>query len=498
MNQVLRICTKGFILFILAFPAGRCGAQWLPERCLSGGPQNALTTGRSGRGFVADGNVLHAAYGDKVAGCYQTYYHRSMDGGLNWEDPVLLCDGEECYAAYPTVAIEGRDVYVAWYREEGTDMDLYFRRSTDGGTTWEEKDTLTCDAFLNRQACLVAHGDMVHLVWCRQQSLDDKRCDIFYKRSTDRGKTWEHERKISSAARGSSGPALAVTGRQLHLAWYNKSSYYMQVFYAASWDEGENWSAERQLVAGAGFALCPSIVAEGSRIHVAYENFVDNFMEVWLKSSTDGGATWWEGRPVIAIDRVHVFAPVLAMSGTRLHLAFVDNRAGVSQAFYQQSTDDGWSWGYEQLLSIGEGISYNPVVCVSGAGVHAMWTEVVSGQQNIYYRGNLTGNITGVRRSTDASAEDFQLLPNYPNPATTSTTLVYELSRTADVRLTVYDLLGREVRVLVDMPMQPGLKTVVWDGRDALGNRQASGVYFCRMQVGNSVATRTLLLVDGN
>jgi hypothetical protein len=127
-----------------------------------------------------------------------------------------------------------------------------------------------------------------------------------------------------------------------------------------------------------------------------------------------------------------------------------------------------------------------------------MWTEVVSGQQNIYYRGNLTGNITGVRRSTDASAEDFQLLPNYPNPATTSTTLVYELSRTADVRLTVYDLLGREVRVLVDMPMQPGLKTVVWDGRDALGNRQASGVYFCRMQVGNSVATRTLLLVDGN
>ena len=73
--------------------------------------------------------------------------------------------------------------------------------------------------------------------------------------------------------------------------------------------------------------------------------------------------------------------------------------------------------------------------------------------------------------------EEFSLLPNYPNPFNAFTTIGYILPRAAPVRLAVYNMLGREVAVLVDKVQPAGHHQVVWDA-----SNMASGIYLIRLR----------------
>jgi len=85
---------------------------------------------------------------------------------------------------------------------------------------------------------------------------------------------------------------------------------------------------------------------------------------------------------------------------------------------------------------------------------------------------------------------EFILLRNYPNPFNAQTTIEFFLPEPLKVRLTVYDLLGRQVRTLLDEPRSSGVHKVIFDASDL-----TSGVYFCRLRVGNVVETKRMVLL---
>ena len=75
----------------------------------------------------------------------------------------------------------------------------------------------------------------------------------------------------------------------------------------------------------------------------------------------------------------------------------------------------------------------------------------------------------------------FALMQNYPNPFNPVTTLRYDLPQRAEVTLTIYDILGREVVRLLDGTQQPGYYRIVWNGRTANGREVPSGIYIARL-----------------
>ena len=89
----------------------------------------------------------------------------------------------------------------------------------------------------------------------------------------------------------------------------------------------------------------------------------------------------------------------------------------------------------------------------------------------------------------------LQLLPNYPNPFRARTTLEFTLPERGDVRLVVYDVLGRRVRTLVDQSYDAGRHVVRWDGRNDTGQAVASGIYLGRLEVGDQRHVQRLVLV---
>lgn len=95
----------------------------------------------------------------------------------------------------------------------------------------------------------------------------------------------------------------------------------------------------------------------------------------------------------------------------------------------------------------------------------------------------------------ESRAAGFRLLPNHPNPFNPETTIAFELSHASRITLHVFDLMGRQVRTLMNRQMPPGKHQVVWNGTDDRENPVPSGAYILRLRVGNSVQTRRLLLV---
>ena len=88
------------------------------------------------------------------------------------------------------------------------------------------------------------------------------------------------------------------------------------------------------------------------------------------------------------------------------------------------------------------------------------------------------------------------LKSNYPNPFNPTTTIRFELDGASSVRLTVHDMAGRVVTVLVDEPRLPsGLHEARWDGRDGDGRSVATGVYLCCLEAAGGREWRRMVLL---
>jgi flagellar hook assembly protein FlgD len=87
------------------------------------------------------------------------------------------------------------------------------------------------------------------------------------------------------------------------------------------------------------------------------------------------------------------------------------------------------------------------------------------------------------------------LAQNFPNPFNPSTTIEFGLKEGGHVSLRIYDAAGRLVRSLIDESRPAGRYSVDWDGKDRIGGRAASGVYFYRLMAGSFLETRKMVLL---
>ncbi len=111
-------------------------------------------------------------------------------------------------------------------------------------------------------------------------------------------------------------------------------------------------------------------------------------------------------------------------------------------------------------------------LCVYQANGFSVLTELVA---------DLTTDVTDKDKGTIPS--NFKLCQNYPNPFNMETTIVYQLPKTSEVILTVYDTQGHIVRRLIQGNKAAGSYTLRWDGSNQSGNRVASGIYFYRIRI---------------
>ncbi len=101
-----------------------------------------------------------------------------------------------------------------------------------------------------------------------------------------------------------------------------------------------------------------------------------------------------------------------------------------------------------------------------------------------------TENLQSLSLEPITVIKDFILSQNYPNPFNPTTVIEYTIPKDSHVTLKIYDVLGQEVRTLVDQDQQVGRYSVNFNGSSL-----ASGVYFYRLVAGNHVITKKMLML---
>jgi hypothetical protein len=125
-------------------------------------------------------------------------------------------------------------------------------------------------------------------------------------------------------------------------------------------------------------------------------------------------------------------------------------------------------------------------VATTADGSRFFVTDSYNGTVRVYKK----TNPTGVKNNTASIPSGYGLSQNYPNPFNPTTVIAYQIGATGHVTLKVFDMLGREVKTLIDEGQNAGSHSATFDA-----NTLPSGVYFYRLQAGAFMETKKLILL---
>ncbi len=100
------------------------------------------------------------------------------------------------------------------------------------------------------------------------------------------------------------------------------------------------------------------------------------------------------------------------------------------------------------------------------------------------------GIITGIRQNEQSIPNNYLLFQNYPNPFNPSTKIKFALLQNSQTKLIIYDLLGREIQTLINKELEAGYHEINFDASSFPG-----GVYFYRIQAGDFIQTKKMILI---
>jgi hypothetical protein len=165
---------------------------------------------------------------------------------------------------------------------------------------------------------------------------------------------------------------------------------------------------------------------------------------------------------------------------------------------------------YPFAISAWEAVSLQNIEIPGFTRGDAVSIRVYSPREKIEYavsfeRQDQTESAFGVDPIYVVRLESFErsaLLPtvydmgkNYPNPFNPETHINYQLPEASQVQLLIYNTLGQKIRTLLDERKEAGYYTIQWDGRDERGLSVGSGIYFIKMQAGNTVKIQKMTLI---
>lgn len=244
------------------------------------------------------------------------------------------------------------------------------------------------------------------------------------------------------------------------------------------------------------------VIYRDSLFHAWYTGVNANNYAVGYATSTDGIEWVKHPDPVFDVDDDGWDSGILYVSsvvwnGYYYYMWYYANNGSGNPGIGQAKSTDGINWIQVSVdgPEIGEGPglwsddgSFAPTVLLED-GRYRMWYSGNSSNNNLY-PGYSTGYASlepvDVEEGYDVEVpQSFMLSQNYPNPFNPMTTIRYAIPENGDIRLVIYDVLGREVIELVNGHRNVGNYETIWNGIDKHGNLVSTGIYLARLEAGH-------------
>ena len=186
---------------------------------------------------------------------------------------------------------------------------------------------------------------------------------------------------------------IAASGNGVHVVWRDFRDGNWEIYYKRSTDGGIRWGADARLTNDTAMSHNPSIAVSGSIVHVIWIDFRDGNFEIYYKRSSDAGVSWG-GDTRLTNNSASSGDPSLSVSGSVVHVVWYDFRDGNYEIYYKRSTNGGMNWGSDIRLTINSASSWSPSVGVSGSVAHVVWVDNRNGNWEIYYKRSADAGIS--------------------------------------------------------------------------------------------------------
>ncbi len=251
-----------------------------------------------------------------------------------WGDDVRLTNASGAsllsYNFASSIAVGADDaVHVVWYDSRDGESQIYYKRSLDGGNTWQADIRLVADGTRREHPAIAASGSMVYVAWHERRGTDFG----FYvvtARSLDGGATWQPPVTLTDTAK-SAHPSLTAAGDRVQLVHHENASGYTEIEHVVSADRGATWSTPTQISSSPYESWVGNVTTSGDEVIVSWVDYRDANEEEYTRRSRDGGVTWGAITRV-SDDPADSWAPSVAISGDVAHHFWFDRRHTYSDA----------------------------------------------------------------------------------------------------------------------------------------------------------------------
>ncbi|MDO8969114.1 MAG: FlgD immunoglobulin-like domain containing protein, partial [Saprospiraceae bacterium] len=477
-----------------------------------------------GHAMAARGDTVYLVWRDDRSGTSAIFFDKSFDSGTTWGTDVAISDNPAAAAVMPALAL-GKDgtIYVSWTDFRDGNRHIYFAKSTNGGTSFgpsvrvqtatEDKQEFSSIAVNDSGYIFIAYKDF--------RNLATTAIDIYCSRSINGGSNFETAVRVDDCADSVDQwePCIAVKDSSIYLAWtdFRDTVSYSNVYYTISNNSGIGFNNNFIINDTVGLpkhaAARPSIsINDSGLIYLSWGDTRNDggISDIYFTKSVDGGQTiltpninlidaagssFYQGYPSLACD-----------DSGGVYCAWEDHRNGMAYPwliYFNYSKNYGDSFATNNIhvddRSLSEDVQlYTPTICANKAGkVFCAWDENRDNpggiSTDIYATAGLLDGVEG--KPEEVPGVSAIRLKAYPNPFKNMATIEYQIPNKSNISLSIYNINGQLVKIMVAGYEKAGKYIVVWNGRDNEGNKVCCGIYVICLKANNAVNINKITII---
>ncbi len=378
-------------------------------------------------------------------GNYDIYYQRYNSIGEAQSVNTKVNDDDKEYRYSPLIAMDKSGNFViVWNDYRNGNWDIYYQRYNSSGIAQGENIKANDDDKEYRYSPSIAMDDSGNFVIVWDEWRGGCNYDIYYQQYNSSGEPQSGSIKVNDdvGTTRQDDPSIVMDGSgDFVIIWEDERYGNRDIYFQQYNNSGEAQGVNTKVNDDDGIAEqeSPTIAMDGSgNFVIVWEDYrygANNPEIIGQRYFSDGNANGANYRIVADGPNHGERSPVLAANNNNIVFSWMDNRRSKGWDIYAKIV--GWDWdGVTSLTELGDNLP-----------------------------------------------EEFVLSQNYPNPFNPITTIKYSIpsefrNQRSEVRLIIYDILGREVATLVNQKQKPGNYEVEWDALD-----HSSGIYFYRLAV---------------
>jgi hypothetical protein len=479
-----------------------------PSIIVNDDPPGAHFQATTQRSIACRGDTVYLVWGDDRYGSAswdnsRVFFSKSTDAGNNWSPNLMISqDDDTLWGFGPKIALDAfGDIYVAYglTQEPTWNHDVYFTKSTDGGTTFSQpiivNDSMEVKSQGDGGLAVDSLGQYVYVVWEDARNFQYDK-DTYLSRSTDGGVTFQPAVRVNDDFDTTRQWDPVVTcdnsGQNVYVAWqdFRDIGYGANVYFARSTDYGQtfeaNYCVNDTTTTGNSKQGDPSIYFKNGIIYLAWRDERDDHT-IYFNKSTDGGLSFGVDTKVRDDTTGAGLHPsICADDSGRVYVVWFDTRTYTSTGYdiyFSYSDDGGASFQADvrvnDLLGITNAWDWDPSVCANNARVFVSWqsdrNDGPGGNPDIYFA---SGAYMGINEHT-SNTSYLPAIKIYPTIFKNYLSMKLQDLKLNDKSLVIkiFNVSGRLIKSfkIGDYLENPLIR---WKGSDRTGTQCPAGTYF--------------------